>query len=345
MEHKEKAKRDNYIDFLRGIAAVSIIFIHTCFSSGENYVPEFMKSFSLAIDVPLFFFLSGWASSYQLSFEKNIFSLVGIYKRYVMFLPFFVLALEATAFFTGQSSGMSLRSLYGNLFFHFLEENCLPVVGSSMWFMPVYFTVVAIGQFLAHKVFENFSKPKILIFIGAGLLCSYWGMPFFLMSPRTLFYLFFYFAGMVCKNFRPVRFAEVVLFALVDLTLMQVVGGIMEWDIGNMQSMKFPPNIIYMLYAFLAISVAVWGRGKLPDLSPDNTFCRIGRSAILFYFCQGISSSWLCFLLPKIELFWGIKLSLAFVSNLVWTFLLVVLLKNFYRLEEKVFTGVKSVFT
>ena len=70
--------RNNYIDCLRGIAAISIVFIHTCFWSGESYVPEFMQSLSLAIDVPFFFFLSGWASTYVNSFEKNIVSLLGI---------------------------------------------------------------------------------------------------------------------------------------------------------------------------------------------------------------------------------------------------------------------------
>jgi len=74
-------RRDHYIDFLRGIAVISVVLIHTCFWSGASYVPEIVQTFSLAIDVPLFFFLLGWASTYVDSFEKSIYSLMNVYKN------------------------------------------------------------------------------------------------------------------------------------------------------------------------------------------------------------------------------------------------------------------------
>lgn len=48
-------KRDYYLDFLRGIAALNIIIIHTAFWSGEGYVPTIIKNLTLLLDVPFFF--------------------------------------------------------------------------------------------------------------------------------------------------------------------------------------------------------------------------------------------------------------------------------------------------
>lgn len=114
---KETAQRNHYIDFLRGFAAVNIIFIHTCFWSGGSYVPEWMQSISLAVDVPFFFFLSGWSSVCVKSFRKSIRLLLGVYQKYIMFLPFLIVALCVTGIFTGTYPGLTLRTLYGNLFF------------------------------------------------------------------------------------------------------------------------------------------------------------------------------------------------------------------------------------
>ncbi len=61
--------RDNYLDTIRGIAAISIIIIHTAFWSGATYgVPDWMQTLTLAIDVGLFFFLAGWS----ISFKENL---------------------------------------------------------------------------------------------------------------------------------------------------------------------------------------------------------------------------------------------------------------------------------
>ena len=65
-------KRDNSIDFFRGVAAIWIIFIHTCFWSGEVYVPVWLKSLSLIIDVPLFIFISGMTFNFSNDFRIKI---------------------------------------------------------------------------------------------------------------------------------------------------------------------------------------------------------------------------------------------------------------------------------
>lgn len=331
-------ERDNYIDFLRGIAAVWIIFIHTCFWSGGSYVPELMQTFSLAVDVPFFFFLSGWASTYVCSFRKSILSLLGIYKKYIMFMPFLVIALLVTGLFTGQFPGLTLRTLYGNLFFFTPDErNILPAVLSSMWFMPVYFTVVPLGQAIlaSMRTVSGAERWNELLIAGLALLYSYWTGSFFLIPSRILFYLFFYLLGVACKDFYIERFRVLVVFGLADICAMKLIGISQGWDVSNMQSMKFPPDIVYLLYSLLWIAGVLWAKKKLPKISAGNVFCRIGRAAILFYFCQGISSSLLFYIVPGLHMYWGIKLFVAFAINLSVTLLLVWTLKHFYSFEGR----------
>mgnify|MGYP000827523484 FL=1 len=65
-------KRDTYLDFMKGVAAINIIMIHTVFCSGESYVPEIVKSMALVLDVPFFFFCSGVGFTYVRSFKKTM---------------------------------------------------------------------------------------------------------------------------------------------------------------------------------------------------------------------------------------------------------------------------------
>ena len=77
--------RDCYLDFLRGVAAVNIIFIHTAFWSGTAYVPVVIQTLTLILDVPFFFFLSGWSFTYTRSFTKSVRSIFLTYMKYVFF--------------------------------------------------------------------------------------------------------------------------------------------------------------------------------------------------------------------------------------------------------------------
>lgn len=82
-----KTERNNYIDFLRGIAAMGIVAIHTAFWGGQSYTPEWFWNLTLFLDVPFFFYLSGWASSYRKSnVSKTGKSLINIWFKWVFFI-------------------------------------------------------------------------------------------------------------------------------------------------------------------------------------------------------------------------------------------------------------------
>ena len=77
-------KRDLYIDYAKGLATLSIVFIHTVFWSGQFYVSNEMRIFSLLFDVPIFFALSGLTSSGNI--DKTFRRLVKLQITYMIFV-------------------------------------------------------------------------------------------------------------------------------------------------------------------------------------------------------------------------------------------------------------------
>ena len=77
-------KRDLYIDYAKGLATLSIVFIHTVFWSGQFYVSNEMRIFSLLFDVPIFFALSGLTSYGNL--DKTFRRLLKLQITYMIFV-------------------------------------------------------------------------------------------------------------------------------------------------------------------------------------------------------------------------------------------------------------------
>ena len=76
--------RDLYIDFAKGLATLSIIFIHTAFWSGQFYIIPEVRVFSLVFDVALFYALSGITSGSNI--EKTFYRLLKLQITYMIFV-------------------------------------------------------------------------------------------------------------------------------------------------------------------------------------------------------------------------------------------------------------------
>ena len=77
-------KRDLYIDYAKGLATLSIIFIHTAFWSGQFYIKTEFRVLSLLFDVPLFYALSGLTSGGNI--EKTFYRLLKLQITYMIFV-------------------------------------------------------------------------------------------------------------------------------------------------------------------------------------------------------------------------------------------------------------------
>ena len=322
--------RNNYVDFCRGIAAVNIVFIHTTFWSGTYYVPVWMQSVSLLLDVPFFFFLAGWGRAYSPSISRTFRSLVLLYGKYCFFISALFLFLKLSGL-----SDFHFSDYLATLSFIGAEPTLLPVVMGSMWFMPELFTVVPLCIIVIHCISSTPSKCresafKLSVLIGFILyLWSMMGFNYLFLSRQTLFYCLFFLIG-YCSFWRSITRKQffTVISALVIASL--IIASLLDVDITCLQNLKFPPHIVYFLLSLLSVTFAVFFKDRFSP-SHQNWFVIIGKNAIWFYYAQGISSSLIFYLTNRLSCFWGIKLMICALVNILLTAVIAFLLAYLYR--------------
>lgn len=86
-------RRNYYVDFIRGIAIICIVLIHTAWHSGAKYTPEIVRNMTLLFESPMFFFIAGWTYSYSKSTKKYIKGLIKLQYRYMIYMTIVFIAL------------------------------------------------------------------------------------------------------------------------------------------------------------------------------------------------------------------------------------------------------------
>ena len=171
MYGQEKAikceERNYYIDVLKGIAIISVIFIHTVFSYGDEpiYVPSWFSNFTLLFEVPIFFFLAGWTYSYTKSNKSYLKSLIITQIKYMVFITLVFLAIaiiDNIQLVT--DSNISLTNLICCFFHQYTVTEPLGEVSGALWFFKIYFFITLLGSTLI-----KFVKPNIKI--GIMIIC------------------------------------------------------------------------------------------------------------------------------------------------------------------------------
>ena len=127
--------RAHYIDLVRGICALSIVFIHTCFHSGGAYVPMPMQSISLLLDVPAFFFIAGMTRAY---IQKDTI----LNQLFKLSMIFVLLGLLCNLI----DGDVTWASIFRPLFLSSISVSPLfKSVASSYWFVPIYACTIILG--------------------------------------------------------------------------------------------------------------------------------------------------------------------------------------------------------
>ena len=334
---KAVKNRDYYLDFLRGIAAINIIIIHTCFWSGESYVPTFIKSLSLLIDVPFFFFLAGWSRSFNPSFFRTIRSLINLWVKYVFFITIYFAFLLVI----GEKVG-GLNNYLSYISFVNAEPTKFFVIMGSIWFMPVYYSVVPFCMLIISfihkneiKLQERYLKYFLLICV-VLFLWSQSGRTYYLFTREILFYSVFFLAGFILKDIKIETVRQLALYLGFDLGIAYIIALGCNVEFTNLQSLKFPPHIVYMMLSFLSIIIALFCKGRI-NISEKNQIVWVGRNAIWFYFCQGISSTLIYNLVEVLQYEWYLKLTICIVVNILLTVGIVFFMRNLYVCVEKLY--------
>ena len=184
-------KRNNNIDFLRGIATIGIIVIHTAFYSGLSYLPPWFYNLTLLLDVPAFMFISGISFNYVKSFMKNITGILTQWKKWLYFLVFYTLII--LVLFPAE---FHIKDLISWMFYSFPNHNSLIVVEGSIWFMYMYIKVTIFSTIIIclnnyfvkeeNKQISNLIKVTMLLFLIYSSMCI--SGKYMILDDYTFFY-------------------------------------------------------------------------------------------------------------------------------------------------------------
>lgn len=342
-------KRDLYIDFAKGLATLSIIFIHTAFWSGQFYVPTEIRVLSLVFDVPLFYALSGITSGSNL--EKTFYRLLKLQITYMIFvtLLFFAdyLFKVVGLYFYSLESLQHFYSIFGskyvplsisaepqwqnlgNWYLHsYTNADTFPVVMGSFWYLKVYFILAVFGVLIL-----KFFPRHILWFVGLcfGLTLIFNLFPQYYPGGQVGYVAFYLGLFLVAHLLRGRRLSGKMIAPLYGIFFIILL--ILWWMNGGdlflkMNKAKFPPKLLYIFWCSFSIITlfAFYNRLKI---SKNNWVTYIGKNAIFFYFAQGISSSLMYFLVVPLKdvLPWFVLMIFIFIVNVMMAFVLAEMLK------------------
>lgn len=332
--------RDVYLDFYRGIATISVVFIHTVYWSGGDYLYDSMGilyTLALLIDVPLFVFLSGWSAFYTDNIKKTFDNLLKIWMQYIIFIAITDIVCHVIL----HPGTFSLQDLLYQIVFAG-NTPYLPVIAGSLWFMPMWIPVALTGSVLT-VLLKRFAPKsdqyiyiRIITFLLVGVI---WfsianQSTYFMLSRNFCFYMVFFLLGYVLANrhFKGNLWQYLGLCAAVVL-LWFLVSRVFQIPAKGLQDTKFPPHLMYLVASLLSIVTVVYFREKIDFIVMRcSLICYIGKNALPFYFSQGIGSSIIYYIYPRF-LPYGpcVTLVVCFASNLIITLICGIGLIQIYR--------------
>ena len=316
-------ERYEYIDFLKGIAAIGIIGIHTAFWGGESYVAVWFKNMTLLLDVPFFFYLSGWGSSlHRSNIERTSKGLGTVWCKWLYFVSALALFCLVSRWLPYSFAGVtSVRDLVNNYMFN-VSFAGFPVVSGSVWFMQHYCVVVFINTFIMCLIQDREDEKHIrimyMVLLAVAFIWICYGK--YALGIDWRYFLFYSFFWMMGRNqMGTVRIRKHFIFCWVLIIIgVFFASYLQELPVYDIQTAKFPPTVKYGLVSLLSILIV---KHIEPYVVHMNRWIKhIGCNAIFYYFSQGIGSSLNYYVIPLVPTDnWLLKFLVTFLVNVIIT--------------------------
>lgn len=305
--NSDNLERSYSIDFYKGIAAIAIVAIHTAWWSGEAYVPKWFASLTLFLDVPFFIFLSGWGCSLskKISLAKTGIRLFQTWITYVIYAS----VLNILDFIITNNTITAQEWARQILFLQRHNIVLVPLFSGSIWFFPMWLVVSGIGSLIIYVMIridkedfqDNLTFVLLVLLVGIFMFSSGREEAWFLLNRETNFYLLIFLVGykLASKEIKSIK-------GLVAIVAAEVLsfGGLMKvYDITefNVQVLKFPPHVLYLMASMIGISFAVFFKTRSEEIFYRCKLIRfVGKNAIYFYFSQAIGGSILIKVAPMV---------------------------------------------
>lgn len=330
-------KRFESIDIWKGITILSVVLIHTVFWSGRFYLPDWTRQVVLLLDVTVFFFISGYLlrsrsskivvertgrQSLRLFIDYGIVTIAGLG---IAIALYYLLQLGHLVEFDLPAAIHSALKLdpSGSVW------EVIQVYGGSMWYLRVYIAVLLVGFMILATPIQKGLLLLPLISFGAFLLIISYPellLPFLFTDTLFLsFYLTIFLAGAVFKRYKhkiSMRALWITWSVVLAVSLMVVL---QEGGLPDLQSEKFPPTPIYLLFslhsilAFCALLLYERKSGFIKQGVLMLGFAAwFGRHSYRVYLWQGVAASIPYFFVP-VMMEMGLPAAIIFLISLIWS--------------------------
>ncbi|MGI6484238.1 MAG: acyltransferase family protein [Candidatus Dojkabacteria bacterium] len=339
-------KERNYnVDFLRGIAALCIILIHTAWWLGESYTPLAFRNLCLFIDVPVFIYLAGYSFNYSGSIIKNIKGFLMQWFKWIVFLVFYFLIM-----FLFFRNDLHINEILYWLAFKFPTPQPFPIVNGSMWFMYMYLKVSFVGSIII-VLLKKYASAS---YIESYLTCVFFCLILFIISStvgnilffdsQLAFYLLIYLIGYLSNDYKVKNFKQFLLYEIILLLITIVVFKVYGINITNIQNIKWSLQIPYLFFALHSI-ILFWYLKDVLKIKGGNIINYVGKNAIYFYFSQGVACSLSYFIIKYYSDYcFPLKFLTTLIFNIVVTVIVAIILVNSYNLLSKLLRKINLSF-
>lgn len=326
-----RKERNHYIDVLKGIAIISVIFIHATFLDGSKlYVPNWFANLTLLFEVPIFFFLSGWSFSYSKDNKSYMKSLILTQIKYIVFILIVVITVDVINYIKMGALEIGVGEFIQLLFHAEIPIPLLTMVYQSLWFFRVYFIVCIIGAILLRLLNTKASQIVtficlVLVFLSTFIFPDLGRLSLGMPYSYIFFYLFFFMLGNITKD-KKINLLEAIIFILSIVCFLAIIKIITPINIFNLQGNKFPPNFIYLPWSLFGVVIVLYLKNFFLNCK-ENVLSKIGQNSIYIYFAQGVATSILLYVAPYIAIDWYFKVVVLFAMNLLLTGVITVILR------------------
>ena len=208
------SSRNKFIDVAKGFVILWVIHIHTVYWSGITYIPDIVRETTLLIDVPFFFFISGFLAG-NLSFYqslsryvKQIWFLLRHYLITCMLVLAIVLSIFNILHINYSSEDLHL-ALFSIIKLHPSGKmwSAVPVFKGSIWFIRVYLSLIFLFPLLVIISSKSAFSFCLLIFLFLSIaVLSFFPLqsinPSIVSISSLVFFLFVFFSGLILRKFK-----------------------------------------------------------------------------------------------------------------------------------------------
>ena len=330
-------RRLESVDIWKGVTILSVLVIHTCFYSGRLYLPDWTRRVTLLLDVPVFFFISGfllqnrvtktvfrrtWHQGVRLVFDYLVISIAILFAGIILY---HALNLESGV---DHELAQAFTSL---LKFDPVDSvwDVFPVYGGSMWYLRVYLGVLLVGSLILLSPLKRILYLVTIIVYGAFLVTVNFpqaDIPFLLTDMRHLtFYLAIFLAGAAFDVYRKQISIGGLSMVWAVLILASLVVVFQTGGLPELQEAKFSPTSLYLLFSshsILAFCMLLLYETRHAFVKPTHplgiftSWC--GRHSYRIYLWQGMVAS-IPFLFVPALLERGVPPLVIFLISLTWT--------------------------